>query len=726
MAIVLAACHGVPEADAGSDAGPGTDAAPPADPIAPDIPWLGDGVPPIAPPSLTPCPEGWREVREEGEPARCDPYPEGGARDCPDGEAHFPGEPGCAPISGPCAADGWPAASTEPTLHVRAGAPAGGDGTRAAPLATIAEALARASDGHVIAIAIGTYDEVLDVASNVTLRGACADGTRIEASATSATDATIDVTAPGARIEALTVAGSARGAISVGGAGTVALTLRGVAVRGARPFGIRARGAGASATLARVVVEGTTAEGSGNGGVMLLEGASGRIERAVVEANERFGVLVDAGGQLDASDLVVRDTRPEPSSGGLGRAISAGPGARVALARLLVEGARSVGVAAIGADLDLRDTVVRDVLPQASDGALGNGLVVQDTTAARIARATIERTHFAAIGASGASLVVEDCLVRETEGRGVHVGLGSNAQLARVRIERSVANGLLANAGSAVSAADVGIVDTRYAPFPATGAVLVHSSSHVVLVRGLVERSESVALFAVDARLEVTDVAVRAIGSRPTDQVAGYGLSVVEGASALLTRVVVDGAREAAIRVHGAASALELNDSIVRNVAGRERDGSLGAGLAVESGASAALARVRIEDTRFAGVYARAGGSVDAIDVSARGVRPAACAATTCAETGGGHGLAAYLDGASITARRFSVADAEVCGVLVGDGSDVDLFDGEVARAPIGVCMQAVDYDLSRLTEGVRYLDVGVPLQATSYELPDELARIEL
>lgn len=40
--------------------------------------------------------------------------------------------------------------------------------------------------------------------------------------------------------------------------------------------------------------------------------------------------------------------------------------------------------------------------------------------------------------------------------------------------------------------------------------------------------------------------------------------------------------------------------------------------------------------------------------------------------------------------------------------------------------MQAPDYDLSRLTEGVRFGDVGVPLQATSYDLPDELTRVDL
>ncbi|MCZ7681308.1 MAG: DUF1565 domain-containing protein [Sandaracinaceae bacterium] len=240
LTLALAACGGTAGgADAGTDAPALRDAGPTLAPASPNIPWLADGVPPIAPPTFTPCPEGWREVTDESGPTRCDPYPSEGARtDCPEGQAHFPGEPSCAPISGECAADGWPAGGGEPTLHVRAGAAPGGDGSRAAPLATIADALARAAEGSVIAIASGTYEEVLRITSRVTLRGACASGTRIEASAPSGTSATVEIAADGVALEALVIAAATSGAVDVDGtAATASVTLRGVA--GARRAPVR-------------------------------------------------------------------------------------------------------------------------------------------------------------------------------------------------------------------------------------------------------------------------------------------------------------------------------------------------------------------------------------------------------------------------------------------------------------------------------------------------------
>ena len=139
--LILIGCGGEPvddDASASPDAGLVT---------APQIPWLEDAVPPIA---LTPCPAGWREVPPEGAAglATCDPYPEGGPSDCAEDEAHFPGEPGCTTIGSACPvgefADGL--ADDGTVRFVRAGA-TGGDGTRALPIGTIAEAMALASPG---------------------------------------------------------------------------------------------------------------------------------------------------------------------------------------------------------------------------------------------------------------------------------------------------------------------------------------------------------------------------------------------------------------------------------------------------------------------------------------------------------------------------------------------------------------------------------------------------
>ncbi|MBW2262786.1 MAG: hypothetical protein JRG91_12495, partial [Deltaproteobacteria bacterium] len=66
-----------------------------------DGPPIPDVAPaePAALPVLTPCPDGWREVVDEGTGVVvCDPWPEAGAGDCADDESHLPGEPGCTRV----------------------------------------------------------------------------------------------------------------------------------------------------------------------------------------------------------------------------------------------------------------------------------------------------------------------------------------------------------------------------------------------------------------------------------------------------------------------------------------------------------------------------------------------------------------------------------------------------------------------------------------------------
>ena len=130
----------------------------------PDIPWLADGVPPIA---IAPCPAGWREVDEEGV-ITCDPYPEGGPMACAAGEAHFPGDPACTVVGAECPSGDFAIDLPEPgsVVYVRASAAGGGDGSVSTPYSSLAEVPWTAlSAGTTVALAKGTYPGVLPLAS---------------------------------------------------------------------------------------------------------------------------------------------------------------------------------------------------------------------------------------------------------------------------------------------------------------------------------------------------------------------------------------------------------------------------------------------------------------------------------------------------------------------------------------------------------------------------------
>ena len=111
-------------------------------------------------------------------------------------------------------------------------------------------------------------------------------------------------------------------------------------------------------------------------------------------------------------------------------------------------------------------------------------------------------------------------------------------------------------------------------------------------------------------------------------------------------------------------------------------------------------------------------------DVVVSGVEPSRCVPDFCDGDTGGFGLVAIWGGA-LEARHFVVEGATLCGLMVGRGdaaaSSLDVVSGAIDRSAIGACVQVDGYDTRRLQHGVEYRDVGVPLRATSYELPSEL-----
>lgn len=121
----------------------------------------------------------------------------------------------------------------------------------------------------------------------------------------------------------------------------------------------------------------------------------------------------------------------------------------------------------------------------------------------------------------------------------------------------------------------------------------------------------------------------------------------------------------------------------------------------------------------MAGLYVHDDASVRAGSVGVSFATSVAASAPS-ADVCGGFNVVAHRNG-YIELTRIQLEDAELCGVLVGDAplTGIDLHIGYVTRSPIGACVQQEGYDFRRLDDRVAYRDVGVPLQATSYELPE-------
>ncbi len=623
--VALAACDSTPApaGDAGRDAAQG-----PRDAQVPVA------VP--APPGLLPCPPGWREVESDGV-TTCDPYPEGGARtDCAADEAHFPGEAGCARVGSPCPADGWPEGlpADRPVLHVRAGSAAGGDGSRAAPLATVTEALALATPGTIVAVAEGTYAESIVIGPGVTVWGACVAATRLTSSVPHLNEAVVGFRGEGAVVRNLSIGGAPR-------PGILSLATSGVSLH---------------------------------------------MEDIVVSDVTGLGIALD-GGRLTGRSVVVRDVRLDPSSGMFGRAIGAA-NATVELDRVVIERAFTTGAFAANPSCvyALSNAAIRDVRDNA-DGFFGRGASAQGGARLELTSVVIERARengLTALGA-GSTVALADVVVRDTLGRdandeygsGLHVERGARVTGERVVVERSRTHGAIAS--------------------------------------------------GVSSSLEVAHLVVRDTSPEAASGMYGAGVVLFGGASATLSSALVLRSHQAGIAAGDPGTTVSLSDVAVREVESVLADGRFGVGVWAQAGGVIDGQRVSVESARMTGVGAVGGASVTLEDARIAGVTSAECGDTTCPDEAAGMGAIAHLAGGRVRLTRFEIREVALCGVVVGrDGADdpggeMDLASGLISGAPIGACVQIDEFETSRLRVDVLYVDVDIPLQATTYEIPSSL-----
>jgi len=628
---------------------------------------------PPAPPVLTPCADGWREVIVD-EIAVCEPWPESGRADCAEHEAHFPGRPGCERIGSECPAGGGfpsdlPAGRT--IVYVRAGV-TGGTGTEADPYGLIADALVDATPGGVVALAEGSYDEAIEIGDGVMLVGACAEGTHLVSTTAGAPDPVVRVSGADVHVEDVTIGPTGALGIKASGAGR-SLTLRDVVVRDATSVAVLIE---REATLdgERLVIRRTVPIASGlfGRGLDIENGATADVRWLASEQNHEWGVLA-LRADLVISDAVSRETRPNPTGGGPGFGANEGT---LRLTRVVSEQNMDVGILSLGegGSFEAFDTVVRDTTPSPALIHGGRGLNVQEGGQARCERCWIHRSEDLGVLASGGPVALIDMLltdvsVRRTDmqiGRGVEIRDAAQVTLERVRVRRVSSEGILVyGAGTVFEGRDIDIADVRH-----------------------------------------------------VDGIFGRALMVYDGANATVERWEMSDLPEAGVLVRDEGTSVTMRDVRVRDVESRPFDGRLGRGINVQFGAYLTGERIVVERVRDIGIAALTPDSrIELSDVQIGPVFPVACASSSCADDPAGHGLGVY-DSATFLLSRFEVTAPDFCGLHVADGAAAEMRNGTVRGATIGACVQSEAQDLSALSTSVQYIDNEQGLASTDLPVP--------
>ena len=668
LACVAIGCSGgrgdrPPDTDAGTtDAGVETDIAAPAAPV------------------LTPCPDGWRELLlDDTGVTACDPWPETGPVDCGPGEAHFPGTPGCATVGPPCPAGDFPEhLPPERAAIFVAGTPGtGGSGTRDDPFHDLGAAFAAASGGEIFVLGKGTHTIAGLFPDDSSFWGACTAETHVVAG----------------------FADEFTGAISaVEGAH---LELRNLHVRGPTP------------------------------GILAEEASSVDAENVIVEETGIAAIWVHDGASFTGRNIAVRDTRGSPSMG-FGRALTVQTGGRIEIQRGTFERTREIAAFAVddGSALVLHDVAIRDTRPQATDDGFGRAVEIAAGASGDLARVAIEGNldYGVFTGGAGARVTIDDAVVRGNRsrandgeaGRGLSAQEGAQLTATRVLVDDNRELGIYgAGIDGLVTLRDVVVRRTlpRDAMNVGGRGIQVQWGGALDAERVLVDQNQEFGAFFFEADVRLTDVAVRRTFGDAAGEL-GRGVEALESTTLELTRVAIDENRDIGLYVAGEGTVATLADVLVARTQPEAISDFYGRGVSVSGAASVTGERVRVLDNRETGLFAGGGATVSIRDCRIERTAEQACAETTCSDFRAGVGVVT-LDGARTELHDFIIADNALAGIFIAAGGTVSMVDGEVARHPIGIHVGSETLDFETAFMGVAFVDNDRNVDATELPVPD-------
>jgi len=272
------------------------------------------------------------------------------------------------------------------------------------------------------------------------------------------------------------------------------------------------------------------------------------------------------------------------------------------------------------------------------------------------------------------------------------------------------------------------IAHVTISPFAGMGVFVDHPCAVTLLSDVRVEGASGYGIRQKGGALTVTGASVLRTRAEPDYITRGTGIYLSCGVHASLLGVTLDRNHSAGLLLDGSGTEVGASLLFVTHTEvnpyygpGTGTHGGLGAVWA-QNGAELRMEFCFLDDNQFYGLSVRSGAHVDFRDGGISRTR-----AVEGWENATGGFNVAVESGGMMEMTNFISTRADLVGVLIsGEGSEMDLHDGEVSFNAIGANVQVQGYDLDRLQDNVVYKDNGRNLDGAILPLPEPIEHLDL
>ena len=601
----------------------------------------------------------------------------------------------CVPEA--CGASRWGDTVVDPeTVFVDANAEPNGDGSEDAPFQSIqlgADRAAERSEGATVAIAAGTYAELLLLGAShnrVELVGRCHELVTLDGTPGSLSESTLTIrgnayTAPVVTLQGMTIAEGPGGGMWLQ---DTEVSARDLAVVANTWVGILITGERATVTLEHSSVT-DTVDNQRWGiawGIVVQSGASLTADQVTVERNAGIGVsAVSANTHVSLSECTIADTLPlVDGNASFGVFADAGASLTATACQIVRNTGGGVRGRAPETRVRLVDTVVADNLPSPDDSA---GWGVSSTFGAEITveKSAVERNHGAGIFAEsvGSTIALYDTVIADTHpgdgglsGHGLRATFGAAVTAQSCLISGNHSTGVYAyGTDTTIQLSDTTVEETQMSTTGAMGrGIAATAGASVTAESCLLSNNHASAVHAAgeETRGHLVDSTLTDTWPSDADD-DGRGINVQTGATLVAESCLVQRSHQVGVQVSGPGTVATLVGTTVTETQ-PQADGKKGRGVSAQDGATVTVTSSIIADNYEIGAFALGEGTtVSLVDTTV---------SETKMETSGtlGRGLVAQAGGVLLVDNSV-VERAHGLGVWAsGEGSLISLVDSTVTQ----------------------------------------------